>query len=88
MLGVFFRARFIGNLDLCGRQVNKPCHTSLGFPVVLPLAESDEVAAGTKLITFHDDLPYPSCEIVEKIESLTEEVSLIQEDTTLSIGWS
>lgn len=28
---------------------------------------------GTKLITFHGDLPYPSCEIIEKIESLTEE---------------
>ncbi|KAF1001716.1 hypothetical protein AG4045_006698 [Apium graveolens] len=113
-------------------QVNKPCHTSLGFPVILPHAESDEVAAvpnkrpshyvkgaligavstvcvaillvlaiffwvrlqskkerdakkykevykqsrketGTKLITFHGDLPYPSCEIIEKIESLTEE---------------
>lgn len=42
--------RFIGNLDLCGRQVNKPCHTSLGFPVVLPHAESDEVAAGILFI--------------------------------------
>jgi len=36
--------RFIGNLDLCGRQVQKPCRTSLGFPVVLPHAESDEAA--------------------------------------------
>ncbi|KAL0294047.1 UNVERIFIED_CONTAM: LRR receptor-like serine/threonine-protein kinase FEI 2, partial [Sesamum radiatum] len=27
----------------------------------------------TKLITFHGDLPYPSCELVEKIESLDEE---------------
>ncbi|KAL3640624.1 hypothetical protein CASFOL_015592 [Castilleja foliolosa] len=26
-----------------------------------------------KLITFHGDLPYPSCELVEKIESLDEE---------------
>ncbi|CAI9753887.1 unnamed protein product [Fraxinus pennsylvanica] len=26
-----------------------------------------------KLITFHGDLPYPSCELVEKIESLNEE---------------
>lgn len=34
--------RFIGNLDLCGQQVNKPCRTSLGFPAVLPHAESDE----------------------------------------------
>lgn len=38
--------RFIGNLDLCGQQVNKPCRTSLGFPAVLPHAESDQ-AAGT-----------------------------------------
>ncbi|KAK1357772.1 LRR receptor-like serine/threonine-protein kinase FEI 1 [Heracleum sosnowskyi] len=135
VLSKFRNTSFIGNLDLCGRQVNKPCHTSLGFPVVLPHAESDEVAAGyavpnrrpthyvkgaligavstvcvaillvlviflwvrlqskkerdakkykevykqsrketgTKLITFHGDLPYPSCEIIEKIESLTEE---------------
>lgn len=36
--------RFIGNLDLCGRQVNKPCRTSLGFPAVLPHAESNEAA--------------------------------------------
>lgn len=28
---------------------------------------------GAKLITFHGDLPYPSCELVEKIESLEEE---------------
>lgn len=28
---------------------------------------------GAKLITFHGDLPYPSCELVEKIESLNEE---------------
>lgn len=34
--------RFIGNLDLCGQQVNKPCRTSLGFPAVLPHAQSDE----------------------------------------------
>ncbi|MBA0858745.1 hypothetical protein Goshw_000015 [Gossypium schwendimanii] len=26
-----------------------------------------------KLITFHGDLPYPSCEIIEKLESLDEE---------------
>lgn len=45
--------RFIGNLDLCGRQVNKPCHTSLGFPVILPHAESDEVAAGILCISIH-----------------------------------
>ncbi|PHT59463.1 hypothetical protein CQW23_01826 [Capsicum baccatum] len=30
-------------------------------------------AAGAKLITFHGDLPYPSCELIEKIESLDEE---------------
>ncbi|KAH1126627.1 hypothetical protein GYH30_015570, partial [Glycine max] len=126
---------FIGNLDLCGRQVQKPCRTSLGFPVVLPHAESDEAEVpdkrsshyvkwvlvgaitimglalvmtlsllwicllskkeraarryievkdqinpessrkndGTKLITFHGDLPYTSLEIIEKLESLDED---------------
>ncbi|KAG5618231.1 hypothetical protein H5410_018055 [Solanum commersonii] len=69
---IMLMLRFIGNLDLCGQQVRKPCRTSMGFPVVLPHAESDE-AAGAKLITFHGDLPYPSCELIEKIESLDEE---------------
>lgn len=41
--------RFFGNLDLCGQQVRKPCRTSMGFPVVLPHAESDE-AAGCNLL--------------------------------------
>lgn len=129
-LSTFGGKSFIGNLDLCGRQVHKPCRTSLGFPAVLPHAESDEVAvpskrpshyvkglligamsmlgvallvllaflwvwspskkeraakkytevkkqvepeASTKLITFHGDLPYPSFEIIEKLESLDEE---------------
>ncbi|KAK6123330.1 hypothetical protein DH2020_042925 [Rehmannia glutinosa] len=72
VLSKFGNTSFIGNLDLCGQQVNKPCRTSLGFPAVLPHAESDE-ATGAKLITFHGDLPYPSCELVEKIESLEEE---------------
>ncbi|TYG60541.1 hypothetical protein ES288_D07G076800v1 [Gossypium darwinii] len=134
VLSTFRNNSFIGNLDLCGRQVNKPCRTSLGFPAVLPHAESDGVAGmlcfptkrsshyikgvmigamltmalvlimllaflwiyllskkeralkrytevkqqvnhdtSTKLITFHGDLLYPSCEIVEKLESLDEE---------------
>ncbi|CAL5444762.1 unnamed protein product [Camellia sinensis] len=130
VLSTFGNKSFVGNLDLCGRQVNKPCRTSLGFPAVLPHAESDEAAAptkqsshyikgvliavtsimglvvivlliflwiwllskkeraakkytevkkqvhqgkGTKLVTFHGDLPYPSYEIIEKLESLDEE---------------
>ncbi|XP_022737114.1 LRR receptor-like serine/threonine-protein kinase FEI 2 isoform X2 [Durio zibethinus] len=130
VLSTFGNKSFIGNLDLCGRQVYKPCRTSLGFPAVLPHAESDEVSVptkqsshyikgvligamstmalvlvvllaflwicllskkeraakrytevkkqvhqdtSTKLITFHGDLPYPSCEIIEKLESLDEE---------------
>ncbi|KAJ8452363.1 hypothetical protein Cgig2_006168 [Carnegiea gigantea] len=32
-----------------------------------------EPEASTKLITFHGDLPYPSFEIIEKLESLDEE---------------
>ncbi|KAL5544369.1 hypothetical protein UlMin_008153 [Ulmus minor] len=130
ILSTFGSKSFIGNLDLCGQQVNKPCRTSLGFPAVLPHAASDEAAvptkqsshfikgvmiaimsimgvalvvllsflwicllskkerkakkyivvkkqrdqeASTKLITFHGDLPYPSCEIIEKLESLDDE---------------
>ncbi|TQD81407.1 hypothetical protein C1H46_033048 [Malus baccata] len=117
---------FVGNLDLCGQQVHKPCRTSLGFPAVLPknavmpsrrsshyikgvligamsalgfafftlltflwvrfLSKKERVAkkytevkkqvnqeASTKLITFHGDMPYPSSEIIEKLESLDEE---------------
>ena len=30
-------------------------------------------STGTKLITFHGDLPYPSSEIIEKLEALDEE---------------
>ncbi|RYR32021.1 hypothetical protein Ahy_B01g057000 isoform B [Arachis hypogaea] len=44
VLSTFGKNSFIGNLDLCGRQVEKPCRTSLGFPVVLPHAESEEAA--------------------------------------------
>lgn len=130
VLSTFGTKSFIGNLDLCGQQVQKPCRTSLGFPAVLPRAESDEArvppkrsshyikaavigAMSTlgfvlivllgflwvwllskkeraakrytevkkqvhkeptaKLVTFHGDLPYPSCELIEKIESLEEE---------------
>ncbi|KAI9117219.1 hypothetical protein K1719_011385 [Acacia pycnantha] len=42
VLSTFGHNSFTGNLDLCGRQVDKPCRTSLGFPVVLPHAASDE----------------------------------------------
>ncbi|KAA3475806.1 LRR receptor-like serine/threonine-protein kinase FEI 1 [Gossypium australe] len=125
ILNTFGNKSFIGNLDLCGQQVHRPCRTSLGFPAVLPHAESQtkrsshyikgaligamstmavmlvvllaflwicllskkERAAkrytevkkqvhedlSKKLITFHGDLPYPSCEIIEKLESLDEE---------------
>ncbi|KAK7265765.1 hypothetical protein RJT34_33388 [Clitoria ternatea] len=48
VLSTFDKSSFIGNLDLCGRQVQKPCRTSLGFPVVLPHAESDQAAVPTK----------------------------------------
>ncbi|XP_027332680.1 LRR receptor-like serine/threonine-protein kinase FEI 2 [Abrus precatorius] len=48
VLSTFQKSSFIGNLDLCGRQVQKPCRTSFGFPVVLPHAESDEAAVPTK----------------------------------------
>ncbi|KGN63649.1 LRR receptor-like serine/threonine-protein kinase FEI 2 [Cucumis sativus] len=129
VLSTFGNNSFFGNQGLCGRQVNKPCRTSLGFPVVLPHAESDEAAVppkrsshytkglligaistagfvlvilvvfmwtrlvskkertaksymevkkqknrdtSAKLITFHGDLLYPTCEIIEKLEALSE----------------
>ncbi|KAL8217577.1 hypothetical protein R6Q57_020950 [Mikania cordata] len=127
-LSKFGNNSFIGNLDLCGLQIHKPCKTSLGFPAVLPHADSDEAAVpktsshslkgaligvvlalglalmflvfllvwllskkerdakkyvvvkkqfhqerSTQLITFHGDLPYPSSEIIEKLESIDDE---------------
>ncbi|XP_020225653.1 LRR receptor-like serine/threonine-protein kinase FEI 1 [Cajanus cajan] len=53
VLSTFDKNAFIGNLDLCGRQVQKPCRTSFGFPVVLPHAESDEAAVPAKRSTSH-----------------------------------
>ncbi|CAL0330643.1 unnamed protein product [Lupinus luteus] len=152
VLSTFRNNSFIGNSGLCGRQVQKPCRTSLGFPavLVLPHTESDEAegksepgiyflntvllirfiiptkrssrytkvviigamslmglalvvilsflwirllskkeravkkytevkkqvdpkTTGTKLITFHGDMPYTSSVVVEKLESLGEE---------------
>lgn len=129
VLSTFGNNSFFGNQGLCGRQVNKPCRTSLGFPVILPHAASDEAAVpakrsshymkglligaistagfvlvifivfmwtrlvskkertaksymevkkqknretSAKLITFHGDLPYPTREIIEKLEALNE----------------
>ncbi|CAD5335656.1 unnamed protein product [Arabidopsis thaliana] len=39
---------FTGNLDLCGRQIRKPCRSSMGFPVVLPHAESADESDSPK----------------------------------------
>ncbi|KAF6169389.1 hypothetical protein GIB67_016559, partial [Kingdonia uniflora] len=33
---------FTGYLDLCGPQVQNPCQGSLGFPAMIPHAESEE----------------------------------------------
>ncbi|CAH9060162.1 unnamed protein product [Cuscuta epithymum] len=131
ILSTFRSKSFIGNVDLCGQQVNKPCKTSMGFPAVFPHAESNEALVSVKkpyhymravvigamstlglvlvvllvslwvwsaskkerkakkytevqkqatqepcakLITFHGDLPYPSCELIKKIESLDEHI--------------
>ncbi|KAF1867775.1 hypothetical protein Lal_00050208, partial [Lupinus albus] len=43
-------------ISLCGRQVQKPCRASLGFPVVLPHAESDEAVGKPyqKIFTLHE----------------------------------
>ncbi|KAI3970616.1 hypothetical protein MKX01_024263 [Papaver californicum] len=51
VLSTFRKKSFIGNLDLCGPQIMKPCQGSLGFPAVLPHgphAESEEAPAPTK----------------------------------------
>ncbi|RZC60729.1 hypothetical protein C5167_022491 [Papaver somniferum] len=51
VLSTFRKNSFIGNLDLCGPQIMKPCQGSLGFPAVLPHgphAESEEAPAPTK----------------------------------------
>ncbi|KAL8256971.1 hypothetical protein R6Q59_029012 [Mikania micrantha] len=122
-LSKFGNSSFIGNLDLCGQQIHKPCKTSLGFPAVLPHADMPKTSShslkgaligvvlalglalvflvfllvwllskkerdakkyvvvkkqfhqerSTQLITFHGDLPYPSSEIIEKLESIDDE---------------
>ena len=46
-------------------------HKCVNHPPFLPL--SVYVLSGTKLKTFHGDLPYTSSEIIEKLECLTEE---------------
>ncbi|KAK4750731.1 hypothetical protein SAY87_004213 [Trapa incisa] len=48
VLSTFGLSSFVGNFDLCGQQVQKPCRTSMGFPVVLPHASSDEAAVPAK----------------------------------------
>ncbi|WJX84536.1 hypothetical protein P8452_67104 [Trifolium repens] len=53
VLSIFQKNSFFGNSDLCGRQIQKPCRTSLGFPVVIPHAESDEVAVPTTKRSSH-----------------------------------
>ncbi|KAK2418029.1 Leucine-rich repeat protein kinase family protein [Trifolium repens] len=53
VLSTFQKNSFFGNSDLCGRQIQKPCRTSLGFPVVIPHAESDEVAVPTTKRSSH-----------------------------------
>ncbi|KAL9681229.1 hypothetical protein QQ045_013010 [Rhodiola kirilowii] len=133
VLSTFGNNSFTGNRDLCGRQLNKACQDSMGFPAVVPHAESDNAAVpvkrpsssshylrytiigalsivslllvaviillwvrvpskkeraakkytevkkqvlqepSSKLITFHGDLPYPSFEIIEKLELLNDE---------------
>ncbi|CAN8251857.1 unnamed protein product [Cochlearia groenlandica] len=42
VLSRFGAESFTGNLDLCGHQIHKPCRSSMGFPVVLPHAESED----------------------------------------------
>lgn len=67
--------RFIGNLDLCGRQVHRPCRTSMGFPAVLPHASSDEVAGKYSVVVHLSTKLYLS-----KINGLTGKIMCL--DTT------
>ncbi|KAK2411258.1 hypothetical protein P8452_71892 [Trifolium repens] len=53
VLSTFQKNSFFGNSDLCGRQIQKPCRTSLGFPVVIPHAESDVAAVPTTKRSSH-----------------------------------
>lgn len=48
-------------------------HSDFIFLTINILLKCFNLQAGTKLITFHGDLPYPSCEIIEKLEALDEE---------------
>ncbi|XP_065039170.1 LRR receptor-like serine/threonine-protein kinase FEI 1 [Musa acuminata AAA Group] len=134
VLGTFRNTSFVGNLELCGLPIQKICRGTLGFPAVLPHADTfassgissitqkrssrflngiiigavttmalalvailgflwicllsrkgrftgnyvkvDEDLvqdAGTKLITFHGNLPYSSQEIINKLELLNED---------------
>ena len=83
--------RFIGNLDLCGQQVDKSrkkihksekqVHQEASMNQWYASSKSWQIpqiflclifskllfAIGAKLITFHGNLPYPSCELVQKI---------------------
>ncbi|KAI3974142.1 hypothetical protein MKX01_033393, partial [Papaver californicum] len=49
----FGNKSLIGNLDLCGLQLQKPCLGSLGFPAVVPHAEKDETAVPSKLFSHY-----------------------------------
>ena len=50
MVLCLYMVRFTGNLDLCGPQIHKPCRSSMGFPVVLPHAVTDD-ESGKFLVT-------------------------------------
>ncbi|THU74074.1 hypothetical protein C4D60_Mb04t29510 [Musa balbisiana] len=89
VLASFRNTSFVGNLELCGLTIQKVCRGSMGFPAVLPhtntfsspgmnLIDPDKKIItfsewGTKLVTFHGNLPYPSQEIIKKLELLDED---------------
>ncbi|KAK9119440.1 hypothetical protein Scep_017533 [Stephania cephalantha] len=55
ILATFGNKSFVGNLDLCGLPIQKPCLGSLGFPAVLPHSNDDEpqVPTNTKHSTHY-----------------------------------
>ncbi|XP_057511944.1 LRR receptor-like serine/threonine-protein kinase FEI 1 isoform X4 [Actinidia eriantha] len=64
----FNETSFVGNSDLCGKQVNKRCNDGEGSA-----SDSQAPISGASIVMFHGDLPYSSKDIIKKLEALNEE---------------
>ncbi|CAH2043803.1 unnamed protein product [Thlaspi arvense] len=67
VLSRFGPESFTGNLDLCGHQIHKPCRSSMGFPVVLPHAVSDDESGNSLILEIHSDPPKRSSRLIKGI---------------------